>query len=235
MVATIRSRYCPLHLFRFPLFHNHLLGPVYCPFHFVLLLQVYAYALTFLIYLSVLYSLFPKCACQFCKYWSLSTYIFSSLVIISLCCLLLPSKEKFLFFLKSELLYRFRLGYHFCETLADLQLITTQYRLNTWRLCPGSQCYEPYFSYPFPWQHSAPNAPFRLSKQVSSFNSTSICSPTFKAVRTSLITQLPVTVHPVGSPWSLDREESKTTMHICTSMAQDIILRSIGALINPMT
>ena len=66
VVATTRSGYCPLHPFRFPLFHDHLLWPVYCPFHFVLLLQACAHALTFPICLSVLYSLFPKCACQSC-------------------------------------------------------------------------------------------------------------------------------------------------------------------------
>ena len=66
VVATTWSGYCPLHLFRFPLFHDHILWPVYCPFHFVLLLQACAHALTFPICLSVLYSLFPKCACQSC-------------------------------------------------------------------------------------------------------------------------------------------------------------------------
>ena len=51
------------------------------------------------------------------------------------------------------------------------------------------------------------------------FDLTSICFPTFKTIRTSLITQLPVAAHPVGSPWSPHQEESKTTMHICTLMA----------------
>ena len=66
VVATKWSRYCPLHLFKFPSFYDPLLWLFHCPFHFVLILRACAHALTFLIHLSVPYSLFHKCACQSC-------------------------------------------------------------------------------------------------------------------------------------------------------------------------
>ena len=96
-------------------------------------------------------------------------------------------------------------------------------------------CHEPCFSLPLTRLQRPILAFESILLFRFDFNSTSIRFQTFETIRTSLITQLPVTVHPVGSPWSLDREESKTTTHICTSMAQDIILQSIGALIDPMT
>ena len=63
----------------------------------------------------------------------------------------------------------------------------------------GGACHESYFFLTPHHSHSAPNTPFRLSKQVSSFNSTSIYISTFETVKTSLIIQPPIVVCPVSS------------------------------------
>ena len=96
-------------------------------------------------------------------------------------------------------------------------------------------CHEPYFSLSPHHSHWAPNTPCRLSNQLSSFNLTSICIPTVEIVRMSLIIQPLVAVRPIGSPWSPHQGGSKTTIHICTSMAQNVIPQSIEALTDLMT
>ena len=96
------------------------------------------------------------------------------------------------------------------------------------------QCHETYFSSPL--LTLIPSAQCPISTFESSLvfrfdsDSTSIRVWTFETVTTSLITLLPVVVHPIGSPHSPHPGESKTTTHICT-----LTVQKCNTLINQST
>ena len=88
----------------------------------------------------------------------------------------------------------------------------------------GGYCHEMYFSSPLLTHILGLQRPISTFESSLIFqfnsNSTSIRVWTFETIKTSLITLLPVVVHPVGSPRSPHPGESETTMHICTPTVQ---------------